>query len=71
MGMFKGNSVHKFSKKKFWCTSLLSPESYAYHNYFNPADLITVLFFFQYFTKCHLSVLVLSWMECETNTLVR
>jgi len=41
--MFKGTSVHMFSMK-FWFTSLLSPKSYAYHN-FNPVDLITTFYF--------------------------
>jgi hypothetical protein len=45
MGMFKGNSAHTFFKK-LWFTSLLSPESYAYFNYFIPVDPSTTFYFF-------------------------
>jgi len=44
MGMVKGNSAHMFSKK-FWFTSLISPESYAYLNHFIPVDLLTTFYF--------------------------
>lgn len=44
MRMFKGNSAHTFSNK-LWFISLLSPDSYAYLNYFIPVDLSTNFIF--------------------------